>query len=237
MIFISTKNQNGWLVCTPLITIDDNSCYFIINIFRRGCKWLHRLELLRQAQEKDGNSGHQLTGKQPAAIELTHWVHSTTTRLHYHYIGIRELRLFTCGDYRSDLLFMGTMWWWPFIYMWRHLLAATGGSSKLLLYCWYAALFCCAEWRMRVLCRHNYSLFHEWPTCLRLGSTWKFLDNSRSTNSYRAGHSRCGAPLSSDFMTTPCSVNRVTIVVERPIYGAALQRELSTFASVREKIC
>jgi len=38
MIFISTKNQNGWLVCTPLITIDDNSCYFIINIFRRGCK-------------------------------------------------------------------------------------------------------------------------------------------------------------------------------------------------------
>jgi len=22
------------------------------------CRWLHRLELLRQAQEKDGNSGH-----------------------------------------------------------------------------------------------------------------------------------------------------------------------------------
>jgi len=33
---------------------------------------LHRLELLRQVQAKDGNSGHQLTGKQPAAIELPH---------------------------------------------------------------------------------------------------------------------------------------------------------------------
>ena len=54
------------------------------------CSWLHRLELLRQAQEKDGNSGHKLIGKQPVAIELPHWVHSTTTRLHYHYIG--ELR-------------------------------------------------------------------------------------------------------------------------------------------------
>jgi len=27
------------------------------------------------------------------------------------------------------------------------------GSSKLLLYCWYAALFCCAGWHMCVLCR------------------------------------------------------------------------------------
>jgi len=50
-------------LCAALITIDDNSCYFIVNIFRRG------------------------------------------------------------------------------------------GSSKLLLYCWYAALFCCAEWHMCVLCR------------------------------------------------------------------------------------
>jgi len=58
---------------------------------RECCSWLHRIELLRQAQAKDGNSGHYLTGKQPAAIKLSHWVHSTTTRLHYHYIGIREL--------------------------------------------------------------------------------------------------------------------------------------------------
>ena len=29
-----------------------------------------------------------------------------------------------------------------------------GGSSKLLLYCWYAVLFCCAEWHiMYVLCK------------------------------------------------------------------------------------
>jgi len=28
-----------------------------------------------------------------------------------------------------------------------------GESSKLLLYCLYAALFCCAEWHMCVLCR------------------------------------------------------------------------------------
>jgi len=34
------------------------------------CSWLHRLELLRQAQEKDGNSGQLLTGKQPVAIEV-----------------------------------------------------------------------------------------------------------------------------------------------------------------------
>ena len=27
------------------------------------------------------------TGKQPAAIEIHHWLHSTTTGLHYHYIG------------------------------------------------------------------------------------------------------------------------------------------------------
>jgi len=34
-------------------------------------RYLHRLELLRQAQEKDGNSGHKLTGKQPATTEIT----------------------------------------------------------------------------------------------------------------------------------------------------------------------
>jgi len=58
------------------------------------CSWLHRLELVnssRQAQVTDGNSGHQVTGKQPAAIELPRRVHSTTTRLHYYYIGISEL--------------------------------------------------------------------------------------------------------------------------------------------------
>ena len=35
--------------------------------------------------------GIELTGKQPAAIELSRRVHSTDTRLHYHYIGISEL--------------------------------------------------------------------------------------------------------------------------------------------------
>jgi len=33
-------------------------------------------------------------------------------------------------------------------------------------------------------CAHNCwyaSLFHGWPTCLRLGSIRKYLDNSRST--------------------------------------------------------
>jgi len=34
------------------------------------CSWLHRLELLRQAQVKDSNSGNWLTGNQPAAIEI-----------------------------------------------------------------------------------------------------------------------------------------------------------------------
>jgi len=36
---------------------------------------------------------------------------------------------------------------------------------------------CCAEWHMCVN-----SLFHGCPTCLRLGSTRRFLDNSRSTS-------------------------------------------------------
>jgi len=34
----------------------------------------------------------KLTGKQSAAIELPQQVHSADTRLHYHYIGISELR-------------------------------------------------------------------------------------------------------------------------------------------------
>jgi len=29
-----------------------------VTVYTRCCSWLHRLELLRQAQEKDGNSGH-----------------------------------------------------------------------------------------------------------------------------------------------------------------------------------
>jgi len=45
---------------------------------------------------------------------------------------------------------------------------------------------------------------------------------------------RRGAPLSSDFMKLSCSVNRVTIVEERRY--AALTRELSRFANVREEI-
>jgi len=56
------------------------------------CSWLHHLELLRQAQYKDGNSGTDLTEKEPSAIELPRRVHSTTTRLHCQYIGISELR-------------------------------------------------------------------------------------------------------------------------------------------------
>jgi len=48
--------------------------------------------------------------------------------------------------------------------------------------------------------------------------------------------SRRGASLSSNFMTSSCSVNLVTIVVERR-NSAALTRELSTFANVREGIC
>jgi len=35
--------------------------------------------------------GIKLTGKQPAAIELTRRDHSTDTRLNYHYTGLREL--------------------------------------------------------------------------------------------------------------------------------------------------
>jgi len=36
--------------------------------------------------------GIKLTGKQLAAIELTRRNHCTDTRLHWHYIGISELR-------------------------------------------------------------------------------------------------------------------------------------------------
>jgi len=44
---------------------------------------------------------------------------------------------------------------------------------------------------------------------------------------------RRGVSLSSDFMTSSCSVNRVTIVVERRYKVLILTRELSTFANVR----
>jgi len=36
MIFMFTKIKMILSVCAALITIDDNSCYFIVNIFRRG---------------------------------------------------------------------------------------------------------------------------------------------------------------------------------------------------------
>jgi len=36
--------------------------------------------------------GTKPTGKQPAAIELSRRDQSSDTRLHYHYIGISELR-------------------------------------------------------------------------------------------------------------------------------------------------
>ena len=62
-------------------------------------RYLHRLELLRQAQEKLTTWGIELTGKQSAAIELTRRDHSTDIRLHYHYKGIRELPKFACDDY------------------------------------------------------------------------------------------------------------------------------------------
>jgi len=40
------------------------------------CSHLHRLELLRQAQEKEVNGSIKLTGKQPATIEITRGNHS-----------------------------------------------------------------------------------------------------------------------------------------------------------------
>jgi len=46
-------------------------------VIKECYRYLHRLEALKQAQEKDGNSGIKLTGKQPDAIEIPHWVHST----------------------------------------------------------------------------------------------------------------------------------------------------------------
>jgi len=52
-----------------------NSIVFIVAVNHLQaicCSWLHLHELLRQAQEKDGNSGHKLTGKQLAAIEIHH---------------------------------------------------------------------------------------------------------------------------------------------------------------------
>ena len=43
-----------------------------------------------------------------------------------------------------------------------------------------------------------------------------------------------GAPLSSDFMTSSCLFNRVTIRAQ--IYSKELTRELTTFVNVREEI-
>jgi len=61
----------------------------------------------------------RLTGIRPA-IELTR-----RHQVALYFIGISELRLFACGDYRSDLLLMRTIYWRPFIYMWRHLQTTT----------------------------------------------------------------------------------------------------------------
>jgi len=61
--------------------------------------------------------GIKLTGMHLAAIELIRRVHFTDTRLHNHYIGTGELRWFACSDYHSDLLPMGAICRWPFIYM------------------------------------------------------------------------------------------------------------------------
>jgi len=46
----------------------------------------------------------------------------------------------------------------------------------------------------------------------------------------------CGAPLSSDFLMSSCSVNHYDRG-RAQIYSAALTRELSTFANVHEEIC
>ena len=56
------------------------------------------------------------------------------------------------------------------------------GSSKVLLYCWFAALFVVLSGICVCYVGQAYSLFYGWPTCLPLGSTRKFLDNSRSTD-------------------------------------------------------
>jgi len=39
------------------------------------------------------------------------------TRLHYHYIGISELRSFVCADCHNGLLLMGNFYRWPFLCM------------------------------------------------------------------------------------------------------------------------
>ena len=53
--------------------------------------------------------GIELTGKQPAAMEIHHWFHSTDTRLHYYYIGSLNYDLsIVVTDYHSYLFLMGT---------------------------------------------------------------------------------------------------------------------------------
>jgi len=99
---------------------------------------LHRVELLRQAQEKDGKGKHKRKvvirgikpmGKQPATIEIPQWVYFTITRLHYHYMGISELPQFARCDYHSDLWLKGTIYRWRFMYMWCHFQAVTSLPS------------------------------------------------------------------------------------------------------------
>ena len=53
--FVGFETRDGWS------NFSQGGCIFQASDGRqRGkcCSWLHRLELLRQAQEKDGNSGH-----------------------------------------------------------------------------------------------------------------------------------------------------------------------------------
>ena len=98
------------------------------------CRYLHCLELLRQAQEKDGNSGYWTNGKATSSKRsITDFSlcfhqppHSTISiatiatidhpaiSLYWHEVALLlyreyELRSFGCGDYHSDLLCMGTI--------------------------------------------------------------------------------------------------------------------------------
>ena len=62
------------------------------------CSWLHRLEPLRQAQEKDGNSGHWVTGEQPASKR-----DPSLTSLYYYEVAL--------SLYRDKWTTIIRLWW------------------------------------------------------------------------------------------------------------------------------
>ena len=120
----------------------------VIIRYRRNLRYrlcysrLHRLELLRQAQANYGNSGHLTNGKATSSnrahmpcslFALSLYRDKRTTIIRLWWLSQRLVITYwhycVCGDCRTHWHHLSGD---HFIYMWRHLLAATSASRNHL---------------------------------------------------------------------------------------------------------